>query len=166
MFKSRASAKVGDAAPPFCLPSSGGLAVSLVDLRGRKRVVLAFYPEDDTPGCSLELRGFETNRRRFEALDTQVMGVSHNQVASQAKFACKLDLKFPLLADPPGDIARMYGAKKLLPFFLRKTFVIDGRGVVRLIQDGQPDIEQLLVFLAGLSGDLSPSHHGDTEATP
>lgn len=83
-----------------------------------------------------------------------MLGISHNTQASQARFAAKLGLHFPLLSDPPGEVARMYGAKGLLPIFTRKTFVVDGRGVVQGIHDGMPDMERLLTLLEGLRGDL------------
>ena len=98
---------------------------------------------------------FEDYLERFKALDTQVLGISHNSGESQARFAAKYGYHFPLLADPNAEVAKPYGAKGLLPFFSRKAFVIDGRGVVRLVVDGQPDMERLLTFLSGLQGDLS-----------
>jgi peroxiredoxin Q/BCP len=87
-------------------------------------------------------------------LHAQVLGISHNMPESQARFAAKLGLHYPLLSDPAGEAARMYGAKTLLPFFARKTFVIDGKGVLRLVLDGQPDMDKLLTFLEALQGDL------------
>lgn len=84
-----------------------------------------------------------------------MLGISHNPTESQARFAAKLGLHYPLLSDPPGEVARMYGAKGLLPFFSRKTFVIDGKGVLRLVMDGQPDMAKLLAFLEALHGDLT-----------
>jgi peroxiredoxin Q/BCP len=87
-------------------------------------------------------------------LNAQVLGISHNSTDSQARFAAKLGLHYPLLSDPPGDVAKVFGAKSLLPFFSRKTYVIDGKGILRLVMDGQPDMEKLLAFLEGLHGDL------------
>jgi peroxiredoxin Q/BCP len=154
MFGSPPKVRPGDAAPAFDLPAHDGRQIKLVALRGKKRVVLAFYPEDDTAGCQAELTRFQTSLGRFIELKTQVMAVSHNLSTSQARFAEKLALQFPLLSDPKGLIAKSYGAKGILPYFDRKTFVIDGRGVLRLVQNGQPNIDQLIVFLDGLRGDV------------
>ena len=126
----------------------------LIGHEGRKRVVLAFYPEDDTPGCTFELSSLQQGLARFQELGVQVMAASHNATESQARFAKKLGLGFLLLSDPTGAVAKSYGAKGLLPYFNRKTVVIDGRGVLRLIQDGQPKVETLIQFLEGLRGDL------------
>ena len=155
-FGSNPKARPGDAAPAFSLPAHDGTLVKLVDLRGRQRVVLAFYPEDDTPGCTFELQGLQQGLARFEALGARVFACSHNAPESQARFAAKLGLKFQLLSDPPGAVAKAYGAKGLLPYFNRRTVVIDGRGVLRLIQDGQPKVDTLVQFLEGLRGDLEP----------
>jgi peroxiredoxin len=153
-FKSTPKLRPGDAAPAFKLPAHDGSAVELVGLRGRSRAVLAFYPEDDTPGCTLELVALQNHLARFDRLQARVLGASHNTTVSQARFAAKLGLAYPLLSDPEGVVAKAYGAKGLLPYFNRRTVVIDGRGVLRLIQDGQPKVEQLIAFLEGLRGDV------------
>ncbi len=84
-----------------------------------------------------------------------MLGVSHNSVKSHARFADKLQLRFPLLADPSAEVAKPYGAKGLLPFFKRRTVVIDGHGVVRVVTDGMPSVEDLLALIDGLRGDLA-----------
>ena len=100
------------------------------------------------------MAAFEANLARFQAVHAQVLGISHNRPDSQARFAAKLGLHFPLLSDPKGEAAKPYGAKGLLPLFARKTFVVDGRGNLRLAIHGMPDVEQLLSFLEALRGDL------------
>jgi peroxiredoxin Q/BCP len=100
------------------------------------------------------LAALQAQKPAFDAFDTQLLAASHNEPASQRRFAAKLGLGFPLLSDPKGEVARRYGAKHLLPYFHRKTFLIDGRGVLRLMQDGQPRVDELLTFLDGLRGDL------------
>jgi peroxiredoxin Q/BCP len=154
MFGSTPKLTPGDAAPAFDLPGHDGRHVTLVDLRGKQRVVLAFYPEDDTAGCTRALLALQEQKPAFDAFQTQLLATSHNGKESQAAFAAKLGLGFPLLSDPRGEVARLYGAKDLLPYFHRKTFLIDGRGVLRLVQDGQPRVDELLTFLDGLRGDL------------
>ncbi|HEY9723484.1 MAG TPA: peroxiredoxin [Oscillatoriaceae cyanobacterium] len=154
MFGALPAPTPGSAAPPFCLPDQHDRPVKLVDFRGKKRVVLTFYAEDDTPGSNTALAAFEAARSRFEALGAQILGISHNDVRSHARIAAKLGLKFPLLADPQGEAARLYGAKTLLPFFARRSYVIDGKGLLRLAHRGMPKVEALLTFLEGLTGDL------------
>lgn len=126
---------VGDPAPDFTLESDSGETVRLGDLRGR-RVVLYFYPKDDTSGCTKEACGFRDERDAFEDRDVTVLGVSPDGVASHVKFRDKYELNFPLLADPDHAVAEAYGAwgkKKMYgreyEGVLRSTFVIgpDGR---------------------------------------
>lgn len=127
--------EAGDSAPDFTLESDSGETVRLADLRGR-RVVLYFYPKDDTSGCTKEACGFRDERESFDDRDVTVLGVSPDGVASHAKFREKYDLNFPLLADPDHAVAEAYGAwgtKKMYgreyEGVLRSTFVIgpDGR---------------------------------------
>ncbi|MFN3431714.1 MAG: peroxiredoxin family protein [Candidatus Sericytochromatia bacterium] len=147
-------ARPGDAAPPFSLPAHDGRSVSLVDFRGRQRVVVTFYPQDDAAG-GRGLSALQQALGEFKALQVQVVAISPTASASQAALAAKLALGFPLLSDPVGHAARAYGAKSLLmPSFSRRTFVVDGRGVLRLGMAGQPDIEKLLTFIGALQGDL------------
>ncbi|MGD8496168.1 MAG: thioredoxin-dependent thiol peroxidase [Gemmatimonadales bacterium] len=126
---------VGDVAPEFALPSDAGETVRLADLRGR-RVVLYFYPKDDTSGCTKEACSFRDARPAYEDRDVVVLGVSPDGVASHEKFRDKYDLNFPLLADTDHAVAEAYGAwgkKKMYgreyEGVLRSTFVIgpDGR---------------------------------------
>lgn len=129
----------GDMAPDFSLASDGGDTVRLADLRGR-RVVLYFYPKDDTSGCTKEACGFRDALPEFDARGAVVLGVSPDDVDSHEKFRDKYDLNFPLLADPDHSVAKAYGAwgeKKLYgreyEGILRSTFVIDPDGRIEKI---------------------------------
>lgn len=101
--------KVGDAAPDFIAQSHDGATVSLANLRGKK-VLLWFYPEADTPGCSLEGRGFRDHQEYFDDNGIQIVGVSFDPSDRNEAFARKFDFKFPLLSDVDRKIALAYGA--------------------------------------------------------
>ena len=100
--------KEGDNAPEFALKADDGSTVRLSDLRGKK-VVLYFYPKDDTPGCTTQACELRDRIREFEAHGTVVLGVSPDDVASHKKFKEKYDLNFPLLADEDHKVAEAYG---------------------------------------------------------
>lgn len=99
---------VGDNAPDIALSRDGGDIVKLSDFAGKK-VVLYFYPKDDTPGCTKEAIGFTESLDAFAALDTVILGVSKDSVKKHDKFAAKHDLKIALLSDEEGDVCERYG---------------------------------------------------------
>ncbi|WP_400088753.1 thioredoxin-dependent thiol peroxidase [Yoonia sp. R78084] len=99
---------IGDTAPDFSLPRDGGEIVNLSDFKGKK-VVLYFYPKDDTPGCTKEAIGFTDMVEAFAAEDTIVLGVSKDSVKKHDKFVAKHDLKIALLSDEDGDVCERYG---------------------------------------------------------
>ncbi|SIT76778.1 peroxiredoxin Q/BCP [Yoonia rosea] len=99
---------IGDTAPAFSLPRDGGEIVNLSDFKGKK-VVLYFYPKDDTPGCTKEAIGFTDMVEAFAAEDTIVLGVSKDSVKKHDKFVAKHDLKIALLSDEEGDVCERYG---------------------------------------------------------
>jgi thioredoxin-dependent peroxiredoxin len=124
----------GDKAPAFSLPSDGGGRVALADLKGKK-VVLYFYPKDDTSGCTTEACGFRDTWRDVQAAGAIVLGVSPDDVASHDRFKRKYRLPFGLLADTDHAVAQAYGAwgeKSMYgrKYFgiLRTTYLIDGAG--------------------------------------
>ncbi len=129
----------GDPAPDFELEADSGDTVRLTDLRGR-RVILFFYPKDDTSGCTKEACGFRDGLPDFESLDAAVLGVSPDGVTSHQRFRDKYDLNFPLLVDSDHAVAEAYGAwgqKKLYgreyEGILRSTFVIDPEGRIERV---------------------------------
>ncbi len=127
----------GDVAPDFTLPSSTGETISLQDYLGKKRVVLYFYPKDNTSGCTKEACSFRDHLPAIEDKDTVVLGVSPDSLKSHDKFIEKHELNFPLLSDEDHKVAESYGAwgeKKMYgkTYFgiIRKTFVIDKEGKI------------------------------------
>lgn len=124
------SVSVGDPAPTFTLPSTGGGEVSLSSYLG-KPLVLVFYPGDDTPVCTKQLNSYNDDLSQFDALDAQLVAVSAQSVESHEKFADKNGFKFPLLADTDKSVAAAYGTLGPLGFPRRSVFIIDGDGIVR-----------------------------------
>ena len=133
--------KEGSVAPNFAAKDANGETVRLKDLRGQK-VVLYFYPKDDTPGCTKEACSFRDAFSNFKKRDIKVLGVSLDSEASHKKFAAKYKLPFTLLADPDHAIADaygVYGEKKFMGRTYmgvkRTTFLIDEKGKVKKVFD-------------------------------
>jgi peroxiredoxin Q/BCP len=128
----------GAPAPPFCLPDSSEKTVCLSDYSGNW-VVLYFYPRDNTPGCTLEARGFSEAVDEFSTLRAVILGVSGDSVDSHKRFAEKQNLKFPILSDTGHQVLKSYGAWKekkgtgTLFSTERSTFLIDPGGIVRAV---------------------------------
>lgn len=128
--------KPGTEAPAFSLPADDGSTVALKDLKGKK-VVLYFYPKDDTSGCTTEACEFRDSWKSVQKAGAVVLGVSPDPVTAHLKFRKKYSLPFPLLADTDHVVAEAYGAwgeKSMYgrKYFgiLRSTFIIDERGKV------------------------------------
>ncbi|MGH7701890.1 MAG: thioredoxin-dependent thiol peroxidase [Gemmatimonadales bacterium] len=137
--------KPGTKAPPFSLPSDGGEQVSLKALQGRK-VVLYFYPKDDTSGCTVEACEFRDHWAEVKRSGAVVLGVSPDPVSAHDKFKRKYALPFPLLSDPDHSVAEAYGAwgdksmyGRKYQGILRTTFVLDEAGrVLRVFEKVKP----------------------------
>ena len=131
---------VGSVAPDFTLPADDGSVVRLSDLRGR-RVVLYFYPKDDTPGCTTQACGFRDNYVEIAEKDAVVFGISPDGINSHVKFRTKFDLPFRLLADEDHKVAELYGVwgeknnygKKYFGI-IRSHFVVDAEGKIADVQ--------------------------------
>lgn len=127
----------GDKAPDFSLPTSGNGKLSLSDLKGKK-VVLYFYPKDDTPGCTKEAQEFRDVLGEFTDAGAVVLGVSKDSCNSHDKFIDKYSLNFTLISDDKGELCDAYGVwieksmygKKYMGID-RSTFLIDTEGTVR-----------------------------------
>jgi len=131
------SLSIGDKAPDFTLPTDGNGTLSLAALKGKK-VILYFYPKDDTPGCTKEACGFRDALPDFSGTDAVVIGISKDSVARHDKFKRKYELPFTLAADEDGKVVEAYDSwvekslygKKYMGID-RATFLIDGAGVIR-----------------------------------
>ena len=126
---------IGDIAPAFDLAADGGGNASLAALKGRK-VVLYFYPRDDTPGCTTEAIAFTALQDDFAAAETTVIGVSKDSVASHAKFRAKHALGVGLGSDPDGTVIEAYGAWVEKSMYGKKYMGID-RSTVLIDRDGK-----------------------------
>lgn len=130
----------GDEAPDFTLPSSTGKEVTLSDMRGKKNVVLYFYPKDDTPGCTKEACSFRDNLPKFDGLDATILGISSDSFDSHKKFIQKYGLNFTLLSDEALRAHKLYDTWKEKSMYGKKywgtersTFVIDKNGKIKKI---------------------------------
>ena len=132
---------VGDQAPDFTAHTDGGETVSLSSLKGKK-VVLYFYPKDNTPGCTAEACDFRDNSAAFAGKNTVVLGVSTDSVRSHENFKSKYKLPFTLVADPDREIVQKYGVwrekknyGKAYMGVVRSTFIVDEQGTIAKIYD-------------------------------
>ena len=150
---------IGKPAPDFTLPSTTGENISLRQFKGKKTVILYFYPKDETPGCTREACDFRDHVTEFDSSDTVVLGVSTDSIESHEKFREKNRLPFPLLADVDAAVSKLYGVYKQRNLYGKKymgiertTFVIDRTGRIAQIYpkvkvDGH--VEQLMEFVGG-----------------
>ena len=149
--------EIGMKAPDFSLPDKDGNAVRLSDFQGKK-VVLYFYPKDNTPGCTRQACAFAASYDQFKAQDIVVIGISKDSVASHLKFAQKYDLPFILLSDPELQAIQAYGVwqeKKLYGKVsmgvVRTTYIINEQGIIeKVMPKVKPDTNaaDILAYLA------------------
>ena len=133
-----AFSEIGTAATDFSLVNQRGEKVSLTDFRGKKNVVLYFYPKAMTPGCTVQACGIRDSKDQFDKLDTVVMAVSPDSVDKLIKFEDKQELNFTLLSDEDHQVTESYGAWDLKKFMgreymgvLRSTFIIGKDGQIK-----------------------------------
>ena len=126
----------GSKAPDFSLKGSDGKTHALAEFRGRN-VVLYFYPKDDTPGCTIEAKGFNKAVETLSKIDTVIVGISKDDLASHKRFCNKYSLKFLLLSDPESKVIKLYEAYGERGIFgmgtMRKTYIIDRNGNIAKI---------------------------------
>jgi peroxiredoxin Q/BCP len=130
---------IGEPAPDYTLPADDGRVLGPKDFRGKK-VVLYFYPKDDTSGCTKEACSFRDNLARVTSKGAVVLGVSRDDSKSHAKFRAKYDLNFPLLSDDDGQVTEAYGVWRMKNMYGREyfgiertTFLIDENGKIARI---------------------------------
>ena len=134
---------IGERAPEFEGTLAGGKQLRLRDFRGRRHIVLYFFPKDFTPGCTREACSFRDRRAEVAGLDAEVVGVSLDTPEKHASFADKYQLPYPLISDRSGAIATAFGVARLggwLPT-KRVTFVIDKQGVVQKVIQSEFNID-------------------------
>lgn len=131
--------ELGMQAPGFDLPGDGGRTVSLAEHAGKK-VIVYFYPKDDTPGCTKEAVGFSEKLGAFESAGATIIGISKDPIKKHDKFVAKHDLKVALASDEESDVCERYGVwveksmyGKTYMGIERATFLIDGEGVLRQV---------------------------------
>jgi len=133
----------GQTAPAFSLPDADMQTVSLAEFRGKKHVVLYFYPRDGTPGCVLEATDFSDHDDQFVRHDCVIIGVSRDDCLTHAEFRDQHGLSIGLLSDTEGEVCRKYGVLQEKEIdgvrrecLVRSTFVIDKKGVIRHAEYG------------------------------
>ncbi|WP_201002550.1 thioredoxin-dependent thiol peroxidase [Paenibacillus glycanilyticus] len=129
-------AQVGQAVPDFTLPASTGGNISLSDYKGKK-LVIYFYPKDNTPGCTVESCDFRDYNGQFKSYNTEVIGISPDDLASHDTFINDFQLPFPLLADTEHEVSELFGVWKertwngeMFMGIERSTFLIDENGLL------------------------------------
>ena len=143
--------KVGEEAPDFKLKTYPSGEYSLSQFKNKKNVILAFYPKDDTPGCTTENCAFRDDLGKFDAANTQVFGISCDDVKSHEAFSKKFNFTHPLVSDVGGNVARKYGTlKEDKGYSGRKLFVIDKNGKIQKVVDSMPSNTELLEFIKNL----------------
>ena len=151
---------IGEPAPDFELQATGDRKVKLSDYRHKKNIVLAFYPFDWSPVCSLQLPELQERLNEFRSLDTEVLGVSIDSRHSHKAFAEHLGMEFPLLSDFNKSVTQAYGVLREGGFAERALFVIDKQGVIRYVHVNPlgevPDNRPVFEVLHQLEGVVAP----------
>jgi peroxiredoxin Q/BCP len=141
---------VGQLAPDFVALASDGTTIHLAGLRGRKRVVLVFYPGDFTPVCTSQLCSFRDSWKALQAENAVTYGVNPADREQHSGFAAKIHLPFPLIMDTRGNIAASYGSRALFGIVKRTVYVLDRQGRVVWAKRGNPPPAEILQILRNL----------------
>jgi thioredoxin-dependent peroxiredoxin len=149
----------GKIAPDFIMKDKEGKAIKLSELRGKKDVVIYFYPKDFTPGCTTEATEFTRDYEKFKDTDIEIVGISPDDDESHQRFRKKMKIPYPLVADTENDISRSYGVYGLKSFMgkeymgvNRSTFLVDKTGkIVKVVKKVKPagHSQEVLEILRG-----------------
>ncbi len=140
---------VGAEAPAFSLQSHEGTTVTLSEFRGKKRLLLVFYPGDDTPACTRQLCSFRDRYEMFTDRDTVVLGINPAKAKSHKAFAKKNRFPFPLLVDKGGKVTAAYGCRASDGTIKRTVYIIGKYAKVELAERGAPAWVELIDFIDG-----------------
>jgi len=146
MEENQAELAEGSVAPDFTIKDSSGKTMKLSDLRGKKSVVVYFYPKDFTPGCTMEATEFSRDYKKFKDADIEIVGVSPDDEESHQKFRAKMGMTYPLVADTEKEVSKKYGVYGLKSFMGREymgvnrsTFLVDKEGkIFRIFKKVKP----------------------------
>lgn len=142
---------VGIRAPDFSLPATGGQTVGLSDFRGRRHLVVVFYPGDNTPRCNRQLSALRDDVERFAKAGTGVVAINPASVASHERYAKKFSFNFPLLSDADREAARAFRALKENGISIQRTvYLIDKGGIIQYAKRGMAPHDDLFRTLRRL----------------
>lgn len=152
--------EVGQDAPQFSLPATGGQTISLDQFKGQKNLVLYFYPKDSTPGCTKEGQAFRDMYPDFQAADCEILGASKDGIKAHENFKAKQEFPFELLSDKEGSLCEDYGVFREKKMYgktymgiVRSTFVIDKDGKIAKVWDKvkvKGHVEEVLEFVQSM----------------
>jgi thioredoxin-dependent peroxiredoxin len=140
--KSKTHLKVGDVAPNLTLPATTGADFTLADYRGKKNVVLAFFPKAFTSGCTKEMTAYQAGIGDFNGVEAQVVSISTDDLDTLKRWSGELKASFPMLSDANRKVSGQYGVLAgLLGLANRTTFVIDTEGRIQHIEEGSAALD-------------------------
>ena len=149
---------VGHQAPDFTVQLSDGTSLTLSALRGDKRVVLVFYPGDNTPVCTSQLCALRDTWSEFQARDAVVYGINPAGAERHAGFVARHSFPFPLMVDTGGKVAAAYGCRMLFGLIKRTVYVVDRLGRIAYARRGNPSPGEVLKAVEQLQDGPTPTH--------
>lgn len=153
--------KVGDKAPDFAIPGPEGKDKHLSDYKGKKNVLVAFYPKAFTPGCTKEMCGYRDDFSKLQDQDVAVVAVSVDQQAESDRFKGEYKLPFSVVGDPDGKIVNAYGVKRVMGTLAnREVFLVDKEGVIRY-KDEAYDVVKGVDSLYKAIAELAPKKNAE-----
>ena len=150
--------KVGEIAPDFTARLSDNSSLTLSAFRGASRVVLVFYPGDNTPTCTSQLCALRDTWPDFQTLHTRVYGVNPAGEERHSRFAARNRFPFPLIVDTGGKVAAAYGCRMMFGLIKRTVFMVDRQGRIAYARRGNPSPDELLKVLARVDDGPAPAY--------